>query len=347
MTELMIAARLHEINRQLRIDRLRVPSVSADEVLVRVRAAGICHSDINYLEGIGKVGKLPITLGHEIAGTIARRGSKVRGLGEGDRVLVHYVVSCGRCTFCRTQRENYCLNYRMIGKDMDGGFAEYVKVPARSIVKLPEPLPFTQAAIVGCAVSTAHHALKRARVKPGEAVAVFGVGGLGMHAIQLAKKIFKARLVIAVDVQDWKLKKARHFGATATVNAADRDTEEAIKRITDGEFADVAIDFVGRSSSMTQAVASVGKGGRVVIVGISRDNLQLSPYQTLIGKEMELIGVDDHLKGELTQLLQFIRTRKLDLSQSVTHTLPLEKINDGLQILKSGEGKPIRIVALT
>jgi len=347
MTEFMIAARLHKINQELSIDRISVPTVSSGEVLVRVRAAGLCHSDINYVEGVGKVGKLPITLGHEIAGTIARRGANVRGLEEGEPVLVHYVMSCGKCVFCRTKRENHCIHYRMIGKDVDGGFAEYVKVPARSIVKLPESILLTQAAIVGCAVSTAYHALRRARVKPGEDVAIFGVGGLGMHAVQLAKKIFKARTVIAVDVQDWKLRRARHVGAKVTVNAANQDPEEAIRRITEGKFVDVALDFVGRSSSMKKAIASVGKFGRVVIVGISREDLQLSPYRTLIAKEMELIGVDDHLKGELTQLLQFTCARKLDLSRSVTHTLPLEKVNDGFRILRSGEGNPIRIVAVS
>jgi propanol-preferring alcohol dehydrogenase len=232
----------------------------------------------------------------------------------------------------------------MIGKDVDGGFAEYVKVPASSIVKLPEKLPFEQAAIMGCAVPTAYHALKRGRVRPGETVVVFGIGGLGVHAVQLAERVFKAGSVVAVDVLGWKLKLARQLGAKVTVNASTHDVPEEISRITGGSFADVIIDFVGSRESMTQAIASVGKGGRVVLVGISNESVQISPYKTVIGREMEIIGVDDHLKSELVELLRFVRLRKINLTRSVTHRVRLEIINQGFRILESRREKAIRVV---
>jgi D-arabinose 1-dehydrogenase-like Zn-dependent alcohol dehydrogenase len=346
MTEFMVAARLHKIGGKLSIDHVRVPGIAENEVLMGVKAAGICHSDINYRDGIAPIAKLPITLGHEIAGVILQIGSKVKGLNRGDKVLVHYIISCGKCAYCKTGHENYCLHYRMIGKDADGGFAEFVNVPARSIVTLPRRIPFEHAAIMGCAVPTAYHALKRGRVAQGDTVIVFGVGGLGLHAVQLAHRVFKAGLVVAVDVHDWKLKLAKTFGAKETVNASNEDVVVRIGKITDRTFGDVVIDFVGHNDTIEKSVSSVGMGGRMVLVGIGAKSMQLSPYRNLIGREMEVLGVDDHLKTELEELIKLERTRKLDLSRSVTHTVPLDDINRGLRILEANREKVIRVVAI-
>lgn len=149
--ELMKAARLHAIRGMLGVDSIPVPQPGAGDVLVDIRAAGICHSDINYRDGVSPVARLPITLGHEIAGVVAKRGVSAAEIEEGDRVCIHYVISCGKCDFCVSGRENYCEKYQMIGKDVDGGFAEYVRVPVRNVLKLPDSIPFEQAAILGCA----------------------------------------------------------------------------------------------------------------------------------------------------------------------------------------------------
>lgn len=344
MAESMIAVRLHQIGASLSVDRIDIPTIGHSDILVDVRACGLCHSDMNYRDGVAPVGKMPITLGHEIAGIVAKTGGRVRGLRERDRVIVHYIVSCGKCSFCRSGLENYCIHYRMIGKDIDGGFAEFVKVPARSIVKLPEELPFEQAALIGCAVPTAYHALKRGRVLQGDVVVIFGIGGVGIHAVQLAAEVFKAKIVIAVDVLDWKLKLARELGATAIVNAAKQDVPKAISRITGGNFVNVAVDFVCQNRTMKQAIASSGKGGRVVLVGITKDSLQITPYETLLGNELEILGVDDHLRSEMIELIQFIRERRISLSRSVTHTVRLDGINRGFEILRSKRQKVVRIV---
>jgi propanol-preferring alcohol dehydrogenase len=346
MTELMVAARMHRIGGKLQLDHVRIPTVGPDDVLVDVRASGICHSDINYLRGFVPVGKLPITLGHEIAGIVARTGRKVKGVKVGNRVCVHYIVHCGNCVFCRTNRENYCVEYRMMGKDVDGGFAQFVRVPARSVVKLPEAIQFEQGAILGCAVPTAFHALRRGRTQVGDTVLIFGIGGLGAHAVQLAAKIFKSRNIIAVDLLDAKLKLARMLGANEVVNATHQDPIEAVRQITNGRFADVVIDFVGHNSTIEKAIQCVGKGGRMVLVGIGAKLIQLSPYRTLIGKEMEILGVNDHLKTELVQLVKLVKNRRIDLSKSVTHKLPLEDINRGIGILEENTDNPIRVVVM-
>ena len=344
MPDSMIAVRLHRVGASLSVDRIRIPNVGNDDVLVDVKACGLCHSDMNYRDGVAPVGKLPITLGHEIAGVVAKTGTRVKGLREHDRVLVHYIVSCGKCSFCRNGLENYCIHYRMIGKNIDGGFAEFVKVPVRSIIKLPSGLAFEQAALMGCAVPTAYHALKRGRVQNGDIVVVFGIGGVGIHAVQLAAKCFNTKMVIAVDVFDWKLKLAKAIGATEIVNAAKEDVSKAIRKITGGKFGDVVVDFVSQDRTMRQAISSAGKGGRVVLVGITRDTLQITPYRTLLGNELEIIGVDDHLRSEMTELIQFVHDRRISLSQSVTHTVSLDAINQGFEILQSKRERVIRIV---
>lgn len=345
MTGWMRAARLHRIHEELSLDRVPVPKVSASDVLVDVRASGICHSDVNYRDGVAPVSKLPIILGHEIAGLIVEKGTRVKGLEIGDRVLVHYVSSCGRCTYCRSSRENLCVKYGMIGKDVDGGFAEYSCVPARSTVSLPDRIPFEQGAIMGCAVSTAYHALIRGRLKRGETVAIIGVGGLGMHAVQLAKKIFHAGQVVAVDRFDWKLKHAKRFGATNIVNVEGQDATTAMRKLANDGFADVVVDFVGHEKTILQGINLVAKGGRLVVVGIGAKSVTISPYESLIGKEMEILGVDDHLKNELIELVNLVSSRKIDLSHSVTHRISLEDINAGFKILEDLNEHPIRVVA--
>jgi len=340
----MQAARLHRIGADLRIDHVPVPRVAPNDILVEIRASGICHSDLNYRNGIASVARLPITLGHEIAGVVAKKGIGVRNLRIGDRVLVHYVSSCGQCSYCRSNQENYCNSYQMIGKDVDGGFAEYTIIRAISAVRLPETIPFEQASIMGCAVPTAYHALRRGRVQPKDTVVIIGVGGLGMHAVQLAKKIFHAGTVIAVDRFEWKLKKAKKFGANVTVNALTDDPVEAVNRITSGKLANVVLDFVGSEKTNRQGIRCVGKGGRLVLVGIGAKSMTISPYTTIIGKEMEIVGVDDHLKTELDQLVNLVRSRRVDLSHSITHKVTLENINEGFRILEDENEKPIRVV---
>jgi 2-desacetyl-2-hydroxyethyl bacteriochlorophyllide A dehydrogenase len=342
--ELMKAARLHAIRGMLSIDSLPIPPLGANGVLVEIRAAGICHSDINYRDGVSPVARLPITLGHEIAGVVAKKAESAAGIEEGDRVCVHYVISCGKCNFCISDRENYCGKYQMIGKDVDGGFAEYVVVPVQNLLKLPDSIPFEEAAILGCAVSTAYHALRRGRARPGETILINGVGGLGMHAVQLASRIFNAGEIIAVDVLDEKLKLASELGASELVNPAKTDSEERIREITNGRFVDVVLDFVGRRITIEKAIRWTGKGGRLVLVGISPEEVCLHPYATIIGKEMEIIGVNDHLRSELAQLVEYVASHKLDLSNSITHRVALEDVNHGMQILTENLGNPIRVV---
>ena len=342
--ELMRAARLHAIRNMLSVDSIPIPQLGTGDALVGCRAAGICHSDINYRDGISPVAHLPITLGHEISGIVVKSGKDVHGIKQGDRVCAHYVISCGRCEYCTTDRETYCDKYQMIGKDVDGGFAEYVRVPASNLLTIPDSVPFEQAAVLGCAVATAYHALRRGRTKAGDTILINGVGGLGLHAVQLASRIFNVEKIIAVDVLDEKLNLAGKHGASALLNSRKVNVADQIERITGGRSVDLSLDFVGRKGTIENAVRWVGKGGRLVVVGISSEEIHLSPYSSIIGKEMEIIGVNDHLKSELAQLIQYVSSGKLDLSNSITQRVALEDVNHGMQILQDNVGNPVRTV---
>jgi propanol-preferring alcohol dehydrogenase len=210
----------------------------------------------------------------------------------------------------------------MLGHHADGGYAEYVAVPSRNAVVLPGEIPFEQGATLMCASATAFHALHKARVKPGDTVAIFGAGGLGQSAIQLAKA-FGALQVFAVDINDTKLQLAAGYDAIP-VNAVTVDPVTEIRRQTGGKGADVALEMIGLAQTMRQTVQCLGVLGRAVIVGLGDQPLEIDTYRELLGKEAEIIGSNDHLLQELPTLLELARRGVLDTSRIVTRTIPLE-----------------------
>jgi len=171
----MKAVRMVEAGKPLELQHIPIPSISEKDILVRVRAAGICHSDAHYRAGRSSMGKMPITLGHEVAGEVEWVGSQVSTIKAGERVALHYNISCGDCYYCNTGNEQFCTTVKMLGHHVDGGYAEYVAVPARNAISLPDEISFEEGATLMCASATAFHALHKGRVKAGETVAVFGV----------------------------------------------------------------------------------------------------------------------------------------------------------------------------
>jgi len=318
----MKAIRLIEINRPLQQQEVPMPTLGAGDVLVRIRAAGICHSDVHYRAGKSPVRPLPLTLGHEIAGVVEQVGQQVTKVQVGARVCLHYLLSCGDCYYCRTGNEQFCVQGAMLGHHADGGYAEYIAVPERNALHLPDEIPFAQGAILMCSSATAFHALRKSRLRAGETVAVFGVGGLGMSAVQLARAC-GALDVYAVDINADKLRLAAKYGAIP-VNARSSDPVAEIRRLTRGRGVDVALELIGRPQTMQQAVQSLAIMGRAVVAGISDQPLAIDTYRELIGKEAEIIGTNDHLLQELPLLIELARRGKLNLAEVVTRTVPLE-----------------------
>ena len=334
----MKAVQIVEIGAPLQEREVPRPEVGERDGMVEVKAAGICHSDAHYRAGNSPVGPLPITPGHEVAGIVVERGSRVTNVKVGDRVCLHYLTTCGNCHYCALGSEQFCVEASMIGKYRDGGYAEAIVVPARSAVPLPDEIPFEQGAILMCSSATSFHALRKGRLNAGETVAVFGVGGLGMSAIQLAD-VMGALDVYAVDVNDERLAMAQEFGAIP-INASGVDPVEEIRRLSGGRGADVALELVGLPSTMQQAVRCLAFFGRAVLVGIASEPLEIDTYIDLLGREAEIIGSSDHLLQELPLLIEYARRGTLDLSSVVTRTVPLEAklINEALDHLESFGG---------
>lgn len=300
----------------LREHEVETPQPGPGDVLVRVAAAGICHSDAHYRASSPAPGRIPVTLGHEIAGTIADVGRGVAGSRIGERVAVHYVVSCGACPSCVAGREQFCSTYAMVGNTRDGGLAQYVLIPAANAVPVPGPVPMDQAAIMMCSTATALHALRRGRVQPGETVAVFGAGGLGQSAVRLALALGAGR-VIAVDLDPVRLATAAAAGASA-IDAADHAAVAAI-----AGSVDVAVEMVGSAEVYATSIGVLAKGGRAVAVGLSRGAVAVEPYGGLVAGEIELIGSNDHTRGEVVEVLDLAATGRLDLSGVITETVGL------------------------
>jgi len=337
------AVRLVEPGQPLEIQHVPVPPVGPRDVLVRINAAGICQSDVHYRAGFPLLDPLPLTLGHEIAGVVEKAGAEVTNANIGDRVCLHYMVTCGDCIYCRQGSEQFCTTGEMIGNSRDGGYAEYISIPARNVFPLPDAIPFEQGAIMMCSSATSYHALRKGRVKPGERVAVFGVGGLGMSAVQLARA-FGPLDVYAVDKNPRKLDMAWGLGAIP-VNAADADPAAEIVRLSGGRGVDVALELIGLPVTMQQAVESLATFGRVVLVGVTHKKMEIAPYRDLVLREGEIIGASDHLAQELPGLIDLARRGLLDLSEVVTDTLPLDAdvINEAMDSL-GRYGDSIRMV---
>ena len=330
----MRAVRLTQVGKPLQEAEVDVPEIGASDVLVRVAACGICHSDEHYRAGISRMDRLPVTLGHEIAGWIENVGADIKHITRGDRVCIHYLAHCGSCEFCVRGLEQFCRTGQMIGKHRDGGYAEFIKVPGRNALVLPDEISFEIGAIMMCSSATALHALNKARFKAGESIVIFGFGGLGFSALQLARA-FDCEDVYVVEINPAKLASAASMGAIA-IDARSADPVEQIKKATAGTGVDVALELIGSAKTMRQAVLCLGPLGRAALVGLTAETMSILPYTELINKEAEIIGVSDHLAAELPGLIELARSGKLRFPLEALRFVDLdaEQINaslDGLQ----------------
>ena len=326
--------RLVQVGKPLEQADIPIPEIGSSDVLIRVAAAGICHSDAHYRAGISKIDSLPVTLGHEVAGRVEKVGAQVANLAAGDRVCVHYLVTCGRCDFCKCGLEQFCRSGQMIGKHRDGGYAEFINVPVANAFRLPDEIPFEVGAIMMCSSATALHALNKARFKAGESIAIFGFGGLGFSALQLARA-FDCGDVYVVEINPAKLASAATMGAVA-IDARTEDPVEQIKDATAGRGVDVALELIGSAKKMRQAVLCLGPLGRAALVGLTAESMSVLPYTELINKEAEIIGVSDHLATELPALIEFARSGKLRFPPETLRVVDLDaaQINAALDALQ-------------
>lgn len=327
------------------VEGVDLPDIEATEVLVEIQAASLCGSDLDVLTGESpsRFG-YPLILGHEGAGEVVEVGSAATGLAPGDRVVIHYPVTCDRCKHCLAGRDNRCADRQSIGTHRDGTFAEYVAVPARNAIDIGT-LPAEWGSIASCAVSTAYHAVSVAEVGHGDTVAVFGAGGVGLHAFRWAS-YFGASTVIAVDIDEKKLPLAREFGADITVDPTRADLAEVVDRETDGAGADAAIECSGVGDGFRNAVATVNGGNRyasgaVVSVGLQTESMSVDYWNLREGK---LAVSGDHTRAELQRIIDLLQSGEIDLSKSVTHRFSLKDVFDAQALLEKGSEPICRIV---
>jgi len=333
----MKAAVFHGNGKGLVIEDLPVPEPRPGEVVIRVAACGLCHTDLHYLDhGVATFKSPPIVLGHEAAGTITRIGAGVSGVAEGDRVLAPSVWSCGHCRYCRAGRENLCTDLVMPGNHTNGAFAEFLAVPAKELVRLPASIPLDRACIIADAVSTPFHAVKRrGRVRAGDTVAVVGCGGVGLNVVQCAA--VAGATVIAVDLSEERLQLARRLGARHAINPGKTDrVDKDVRKLTDGGV-DVAFEVVGNPKTIDLAFNLIRKGGRLVVIGFSHD-----PAPINVGKlmfyELELVGSLGCGAGEYPEIVSLVEAGRITLDPIVSGTVTLDRINDGFDRLRRGEG---------
>ena len=332
----MQAMVLREFEKPLVLEERPVSDPVGSEVLLRVRAAGLCGTDLKLYRGKNPRLKVPIVLGHEFAGEVAAVGPDVLQRKTGDRAVVYMYVSCGQCEYCLTGRENLCSNRRgFFGFDRDGGFAEYVVVPEANLVSLPDTISFEQAAILGDAVATSWHAVRtQADLKPAQTLVVVGLGGLGLHAIQCGRAC--GAEVIAVDSVQSKLDMARENGAQHIVNAGAGDFVQQVRDLTAGKGADAVVVFRPHADVIEPAMKCAKPNGAVVMVAYIDLGKTLNLDQRFVqGMEVRVMGARGNTRKELADVVQLVAA--CQLRPLIAGKFPLEQANAALTQLGTGQ----------
>lgn len=335
LNKLMEAAVLHA-PADLRVEQVQIPStLEADEVLVKVRAAGVCGSDLGRVMKNGTY-KFPTIPGHEFCGEIEAVGTAVTDFKKGDRVAVAPMLPCFKCEFCQQGNYGQCDGYNFLGSRTDGGFAEYVKAPIRNLIRMPDSVSFLEGATIEPAAVTLH-GIKKVGINVGDSVAVLGCGAIGLFAIQFAK-IMGATNVIAVDIAPDKLELAKEIGADTCINAIDNDVVQAIKDLTGGKGVNISVETAGVSLTQEQCLRVTKKQGRVLYLGTAHKDVVIPPksFECIVRNELMIVGAWNSYSApfpgvEWYATLQFIESGSLKIKPLITHTF---KLSEAPQVFK-------------
>jgi len=327
----MKVAIVREYKQPLQIEDAAIPVPAADEVLIRVDACGVCHSDLHLAEGdwthLLRIIKRPLIPGHEAVGRVVKKGDSVNNLEVGDRVGVAWTHwTCGECELCKEGHENLCSKQMITGATVDGGYAEFLNAKASHALKVPDSISSEEAAPLFCAGVTVYHAIKKSGIKPRQRLAVFGIGGLGHLAVQIGK-CFGAQ-VIAVDIAEDKLEFARRLGADITINAA---TEEVVKQIRKMGGAHVAVVTSAAKAAYDQAFYAVRSGGKLMVVGMPAEDLS---FPAIMMREMSIMSSATGTREDMREVLELAAAGKL---RCQVETRSLEQINEIFDEMRKGK----------
>ncbi len=330
---------------RLEVSEVDEPQAGVDDVLIQVEACGICGSDIHGYDGSTGRRIPPLIMGHEASGIVVSVGANVDDLNPGDRVTFDSMVSCGRCEFCRAGQQNLCDNRRVLGVSCGeyrrhGAFAERIAVPRRIVYLLPDDLPFEHAALIE-AVSVGVHAVNLSSIRLGDTVVIVGAGMIGLLTLQAAKAAGATR-VIAVDINDQRLAVAGELGATETIRADRGDAVAAIREMTGGRGADVALEVVGATATIKTAIESVRKGGHVTLVGNVSPTIEL-PLQSVVTREIRLQGTCG-CNGEYPQCIDLMRSGAIDVAPLITSQISLQEAPAWFERLHAGDPQQMKVV---
>jgi S-(hydroxymethyl)glutathione dehydrogenase / alcohol dehydrogenase len=350
----MKAAIFHGPHQPLTTEQVEIDDPIDHEVVVRVVASGVCHSDLHFIDGLYEFPS-PAILGHEAAGIVESVGPLVDDFQPGDHVIACLSVFCGRCDYCLTGRTNLCSTRPVRAKDAPpklrwngeavnqfanlSAYAEKMLVHSNAIVKVRDDMPLDRAALIGCGVTTGvGAALNTARVEPGSMVAVFGCGGVGLSAIQGAR-IAGARMIIGVDVHDHKLETAYELGATHTINGARKDAVAEIRELTNGGV-DYAFEAIGLKVAAEQCFKALRAGGTATIIGMIPlgQKVELDGSAFLSEKKIQGSSMgSNRFKVDMPKYIDFYMQGRLKLDEMITRRMPLEDLNEAFRAMKAGE----------
>lgn len=328
----MKAAVLRAIGEPLELCEVVVPEPGPGQVLLRVHACGLCHTDLRIIAGEIPTVAPPRVLGHEIAGEVVACGPGAERVRVGQAAVCRMDLVCGVCRACRSGRTNLCARLQRLGFEADGGHTQYLAVPADNLVPIASTLSYPEAAVLGCAVASMYHAMVRQiGVRIGDRAVVLGVGGVGMQGVQLLK-LMGAR-VLVTSRQDERLDFARSQGADAAVNTGRQDLLRAVLDFSDGEGVDCVFDTTGLSTSIQQSLELVRPGGKVAVVGY-QDPTFVVKYEPLVIKEKEIVGCRSSTIQDVVELVRLAGEGRI--KPVVTRQFPLAQVNEGLAQLSAG-----------
>lgn len=344
MTRTMLAERFYADERRITLEELPIPVPGPGQVRIKVAYCGICHSDLSLIDGNFPARIPVVTQGHEVSGHIDALGPGVTGWSEGDAVIPSAGRACLACRNCRRGNFADCLNLQLMAFDFDGGWAEYLVVNATGLTRVPDGVPMDQAAILADAVSTPFGAVVRtAQVHLGNAVGVWGLGGVGTHIAQLSK-LAGAVPIIAVDINDAALERATRLGADFAFRADDPDLVAKIEQATGGRMIDVAFDAVGITATTAQAMKTLDVNGKLVSVGLSGQEMNIGTFNEVGLRRKQVMGHLGYKVQDIAMLAELVAYKRLDLSESISAVVPLREVERGIKMLESREGNPIRIL---
>ena len=333
----MKAMILKQFGKPLALEEAPEPRIGPRQVLVESKTNGLCATDLKIVDGSVKTAPAPLMLGHENAGVVLETGAEVDSVSPGDRVVVVSKQTCGSCRMCRAGREEMCLNSPgRLGIELDGGFGELVAVSERNLVKVGENVSLEAACLIGGTLGSPLHAIRMARPELGECAVVFGVGGLGLHALQILRHL--GTNVVAVDVKEEKLAKARELGAFETINAARTDPVKAVMDVTDGFGADIALEIVGGAAVplvIQQCLDLLRPGGRLVILGYAfGQRVAIDPAQ-LVYKWIQVVASHNHTVRDVADAASLVNDGRV--RAVITEEAPMPEANEALAALRAGD----------